>query len=140
MDTLSPDERSERMSRVHSKDTKPELVVRRMVYRMGYRYRLHRSDLPGRPDLAFIGMKKAIFVHGCFWHLHENCDIYRLPKSRRGFWLPKLNANKERDEANLEALWAMGWSTLVVWECELRDTAALGRRIRTFLEGDNARS
>ncbi len=136
MDSLTPAERSERMSRIRGKDTEPEMLVRRIVWRMGFRYRLHRRDLPGTPDLAFIGRKKAIFVHGCFWHQHEDCGIYRMPKTRRGFWLPKLRENKERDARNVARLRDMGWAVLVVWECELRDTEAVAERLRAFLEGD----
>ena len=136
MDPLSPQERSERMSRITSKDTEPELIVRRLVSSMGYRYRLHRSDLPGTPDLAFIGRKKAIFVHGCFWHQHQKCNHYRMPKSRREFWLPKLRENVQRDSRTRRELEDMGWSVLVVWECELRDMERVEDQIRTFLEGN----
>ncbi|MFZ5897607.1 MAG: very short patch repair endonuclease [Bacillota bacterium] len=133
-DTLSPQERSERMRRVRAKDTKPELVVRRLVYSMGYRYRLHGRNLPGHPDLVFPGRKKVIFVHGCFWHRHEGCARCRLPKSKLDFWQPKLEGNKARDIANQARLREMGWDFLVVWECELKDLEALKRRIRTYLE------
>ena len=102
MDTLSKAQRSERMSRVRGKDTKPELLVRRLVHGMGYRYRLHRRDLPGTPDLVFPGRRKVIFVHGCFWHRHPDpaCKLARLPKSRTDFWLPKLEGNRARDIEN----------------------------------------
>ena len=96
MDTLSRKERSHRMSLIRNRDTKPELLVRRLVFRSGYRYRLHRSDLPGRPDLVFPGRKKVLFVHGCFWHRHPNCGLARLPKSRLSFWLPKLTENRRQ--------------------------------------------
>jgi len=123
------------MSLVRSKDTKPELVVRRWLHAMGYRYRLHVAKLPGRPDLVFPSRKKVLFVHGCFWHRHQNCALARLPKSRLDFWLPKLEANATRDRAKIEALQSLGWGVLVVWECELRDIEALGARIIRFLEG-----
>ncbi len=97
MDTLTPEQRSERMSRVRNKDTKPEMRVRRLVHALGYRYRLHDSRLPGRPDLVFKSRHKVIFVHGCFWHRHDRCELCRMPKSRLQFWKPKLKANRERD-------------------------------------------
>jgi DNA mismatch endonuclease (patch repair protein) len=122
------------MARVRSRDTKPEMVVRRLVYAMGYRYRLHARDLPGRPDLVFRPLRKAIFVHGCFWHRHPNCALARLPKSRADFWLPKLEANRQRDFKNECALKDVGWKVLIVWECELGDVAELKNRIKEFLD------
>jgi DNA mismatch endonuclease (patch repair protein) len=106
-----------------------------MIHGMGYRYRLHRRDLPGCPDLAFGKLQKAIFVHGCFWHRHDDsaCKLARLPKSRLEFWLPKLERNKARDQANIDRLMANGWDVLVVWECELKNTSSLSNRIRAFL-------
>ncbi len=133
MDSLSPEERSERMSRVRSKNTKVELRVRRLVHSMGFRYRLHSKTLPGHPDMVFAGRRKVIFVHGCFWHRHENCG--RLPKSRLDFWLPKLEANKERDAAAQRLLSDMGWKFLVVWECQTKDIDELRKNLKTFLEG-----
>ena len=121
------------MSRVRAKDTKPEMVVRRLAHRMGYRYRLHGARLPGRPDLVFPGRKKVVFVHGCFWHRHEGCKLARLPKSRLDFWVPKLEANRLRDVANQARLREAGWSVLVIWECELKDQEGLARRLRDFL-------
>lgn len=134
MDTLTPAERSARMALVRAKDTKPELLVRRLVHGMGYRYRLHRRDLPGTPDLVFPGRSKVIFIHGCFWHRHAGCALARLPKSRGDFWLPKLTANAERDARNVRALRQLGWSVLTIWECQLGDTAKLANRIRRFLD------
>lgn len=116
-DFLSPAERSERMSRIKHKDTEPEMTVRRLVHSLGYRYRLHRQDLPGTPDLVFASRRKVIFVHGCFWHLHEPCDHYRLPRSDQ--WMDKLRANKERDRRHRAALSRSGWDVHVTWECEL---------------------
>jgi DNA mismatch endonuclease (patch repair protein) len=138
-DTLSPSARSERMARVRGKDTKPEMVVRRLVYGMGYRYRLHRSDLPGRPDLAFPKLKKAIFVHGCFWHRHPSnkCELTRLPKSRLEFWLPKFEENRRRDLRNQRALKGLGWRFLLVWECQLRHKEQLENKIAAFLSGES---
>lgn len=135
-DTLTIAERSERMRRVRGKDTKPELMVRRLVHRLGYRFRLHRKDLPGKPDLVFPGRRKVIFVHGCFWHRHPEptCPLARLPKSRLEFWLPKLEANRERDVRNLRSLESLGWQALVIWECETKDGSKLIDRIRGFLD------
>lgn len=134
MDTLSPEQRSERMSRVRAKDSKPEMVVRRAAHAMGYRYRLHRNDLPGKPDLVFPAKKKVVFVHGCFWHRHD-CKLGRLPKSNLDFWLPKLQKNRQRDLANQAALNALGWEALIVWECEIGDEGALRARLGDFLGG-----
>lgn len=136
MDSLTKSERSERMGRIKGSDTKPELVVRKLTYAMGFRYRLHDRRLPGRPDLVFASRKKLIFVHGCFWHRHkrEDCKLARLPKSRLDFWLPKLEANSARDSRVLQELDALGWKVMVVWECELKDKAALAARIKEFLE------
>ncbi len=134
MDTLTPRERSARMALVRGKDTKPEMLVRRLVHGMGYRYRLHRRDLPGTPDLVFPARGKVIFIHDCFWHRHAGCALARLPKSRADFWLPKLTANAERDARNVRALRRLGWGVLTIWECQLRDAAALTKRIRRFLD------
>lgn len=136
-DTLSLNERSVRMSRVKARDTKPEMVVRRLLHAMAYRYRLHAKDLPGRPDIVFRGRRLAIFVNGCFWHRHPDpdCRLARLPKSRLDFWLPKLDANRQRDIENIERLEGLGWRVLLVWECELRDREQLGNTLRRFIEG-----
>lgn len=133
MDTLTVAERSERMARIRSKDTKPEMVVRRSVHQLGYRYRLHRRDLPGVPDLVFPSRKKIIFVHGCFWHAHARCTVANRPKSRKSFWLAKFRRNKERDRANEELLRRAGWGVLVIWECETKDKASLMRRLSEWL-------
>lgn len=134
MDGLTPAERSARMALVRSKNTKPELLVRRLVHAMGYRYRLHRRDLPGTPDLVFPGRSKVIFVHGCFWHRHAHCALARLPKTRGDFWLAKLTANAERDARNVRALRRLGWGVLTIWECQLRNTTVLANRIGRFLD------
>lgn len=131
MDSLSKAERSERMGRVRSKDTKPEMAVRRLVHSLGYRYRLHVADLPGKPDLVFPSRRCVIFVHGCFWHRHAGCPRCRLPKSRLEFWKPKLEANKRRDSANKRRLTQLGWRYLVVWECQIDKN--LPDRITEFL-------
>lgn len=135
MDTLTTEQRSERMSRVRGKDSKPELVVRRLVHSLGCRYRLHRRGLPGTPDLVFGPRRKVIFVHGCFWHRHpdSNCKLARMPKSRLDFWRPKLEGNRERDLKNQAELARMGWQSLVVWECQTKDVDALEVVVREFL-------
>ena len=109
-----------RMSRVRKVDTKPELAVRQLAHRMGYRFRLHRRDLPGTPDLVFPGRRKVIFVHGCFWHRHDCTLAGKVPQKRAEYWGPKLARNVERDEATRAALEALGWKVLTVWECEIR--------------------
>lgn len=135
-DKISAERRSQNMSRVRSKDTGPEKAVRRMVHTMGYRYRLHRRNLPGRPDLVFPGRKKVIFVHGCFWHKHEDpaCSKSGLPKSNRDFWLPKLKRNAERDSEQQARLISLGRDVLVVWECEIEKDQGLAERLRKFLD------
>lgn len=137
-DTLTPVERSQRMSLIRGKGTKPELFVRRLVHGMGYRYRLHAPDLMGKPDLVFRPRKRVIFVHGCFWHHHPDpaCKLARLPKSREEFWTGKLARNRERDEAQVEALENMGWRVLTIWECQLKEALKLKENIRRFLEAD----
>lgn len=132
-DTLSPSQRSERMRLITGKNTKPEMVVRRAVFGMGYRYRLHVKGLPGRPDIVLPRHRKIIFVHGCFWHRHANCRKARLPKSKLDYWLPKLEANRRRDKRHESHLRKMGWDVLVVWECQVDRLDALARRLRDFL-------
>ena len=133
MDSLSPVERSEIMARVRSKDSRPEMFVRKLVFALGYRYRLHVKDLPGHPDIVFRKLHRVIFVHGCFWHRHQECVLARLPKSRLDFWRPKLEGNKKRDEKNKKALLRNGWKVLTIWECQLKSTERLTSRIRRFL-------
>ena len=132
-DPLTRPERSERMSRIRNVDTKPEMVVRRLVHGMGYRYRLHAGDLPGKPDLVFRPRKKVIFVHGCFWHQH-GCRQYRQPRTKRSFWEPKLANNKARDVKVRRELRKLGWHALVIWECQLKKESMLQNRIKRFLE------
>lgn len=132
-DRLTPAQRSANMARIRAKDTKPELLVRRMVHGLGYRYRLHRRDLPGTPDLVFTPRRKVIFVHGCFWHLHS-CPAGRIPATRRAYWEPKLRRNAARDAAHAAALEAAGWQVLTVWECETGDRDALRARLQAFLD------
>jgi DNA mismatch endonuclease (patch repair protein) len=135
-DTLKPAERSARMALVRGADTKPEMIVRRVVHSLGFRYRLHVKDLPGTPDLVFPRLGKVILVHGCFWHRHgkPSCTLARMPKSRLLFWEAKLEGNRVRDLKTKRQLRAAGWQVLEIWECELRNTPALAGRLRYFLE------
>lgn len=124
-------DRSANMRAIRSKGMKPELTVRRLVHHLGFRYRLHRKDLPGKPDLVFSSRRCVIFVHGCFWHAHK-CKIAHSPKTNKDYWEPKLERNKVRDVAHRKALRALGWRSLVVWECELKNPGT-GTRIVRFL-------
>lgn len=126
-------ERRANMARVGQKDTRPELIVRRMLHGLGYRYRLHRRDIPGTPDICFIGRKKAIFVHGCFWHRHEGCHRTTTPKTRTSFWEEKFRVNVARDRKKMADLHRLGWDALVVWECETKDRSKLENRLVDFL-------
>jgi DNA mismatch endonuclease (patch repair protein) len=133
MDTLTAAERSIRMSLIKGKDTKPELQVRKLLHRAGYRFRLHRRDLPGTPDLVFPGRLKAVFVHGCFWHAHRGCKDSNVPKSRRAYWLDKFSRNVKRDRRSVRELRKQGWEVHIVWECETRNAALVEKRLSTFL-------
>ena len=133
-DTRTKEQRRRIMQAVRGKDTGPEWEVRRLLHRFGYRYRLHRKDLPGKPDLVFPSRSKAIFVHGCFWHAH-GCRYGRLPKSRLDYWLPKLKQNRKRDAQKNAQLEMLGWQVLTVWQCEIKDLDALTDSLCTFLEG-----
>ncbi|MGH6677571.1 MAG: very short patch repair endonuclease [Bradyrhizobium sp.] len=135
-DTVSTARRSAMMARVRSKDTRPELAVRRIVTALGRRYRLHHKGLPGKPDLVFAKDRKVIFVHGCFWHQHASCAIARPPKSRRAYWLPKFAGNKARDQQHRRMLTRGGWKILIVRECELKSIDRVQRRIAAFLGKD----
>lgn len=128
-----PPERRLLMSRVRAKDSKPELAVRRGAHALGHRFRLHRRDLPGTPDLVFPRLRKAIFVHGCFWHRHPGCSRRTTPKTRADYWNNKFAENVARDAARLAELQALGWETLVIWECETFDREELSRRLSSFL-------
>lgn len=125
--------RSRILSAVRKKDTKPELIVRRLLHAMGYRFRLHRRDLPGSPDIVLPRYRAVILVHGCFWHQHAGCRHGNLPRSRTEYWLPKLRRNIERDQRAEASLKALGWRVLVLWECELRGSADLRSRLSAFL-------
>jgi DNA mismatch endonuclease (patch repair protein) len=120
------------MARIKGKNTKPETALRRLLTAMGYRYRLHLRDLPGRPDVVFTARRAVVFVHGCFWHAHS-CPAGRIPKTRPEFWRAKLEANTARDARQLAELERAGWRTLVLWECEMKDLEAVGRRVADFL-------
>ena len=122
------------MSRVKSRDTGPEMTVRRLTFAMGFRYFLHGARLPGKPDLVFPRRRKAIFVNGCFWHGHSRCRYARLPKSRIDYWQPKIARNRERDRENRAALKKLGWKTLTVWQCELKNIGRTTRKIYDFLQ------
>jgi DNA mismatch endonuclease, patch repair protein len=122
------------MSRVRSTNTSTELVVRSLVHRLGYRFRLHYKKLPGKPDLAFPARRKVIFVHGCFWHGHEGCSKGKLPKSNLDTWDLKISTNRSRDKAQIGAVINLGWQTLVIWQCELKDTEQLKAKILHFLK------
>ena len=132
MDNLTLEQRSAQMAKVRSKDTKPEMFVRGLVHGMGYRYRLHGKNLPGKPDLVFSSRRKIIFVNGCFWHGHS-CQLGRIPKSRVEFWTDKILSNRSRDAVNIERLEHLGWKSLVLWECQLRGEDRIAGRIRRFL-------
>lgn len=129
---------SKRMSRIRSKDTKPELFVRKLIHSLGYRYRLHGKNLPGSPDIVFPSKKKVIFVHGCFWHQHSNCKLSKLPKTRREYWHPKLKRNKMRDYEVQASLVEIGWEYLVVWECQIDDIQNLTEKIIKFLSASSS--
>lgn len=120
------------MARIHSKDTSPELIVRSLLHTNGYRFRLHRRDLPGSPDIVFPSRRRVIFVHGCFWHAHR-CHLGRPPKSHLEFWLPKLERNRQKDERNRRQLRALGWSVLTVWQCQIKNGARLKPRLFSYL-------
>jgi DNA mismatch endonuclease, patch repair protein len=134
MDVLTPEQRSACMAAIRSKDTKPEMLVRRIVRRLGFRYRLHIKDLPGKPDLVFTGMRKVIFVHGCFWHRHR-CRYGRVtPKTNAAFWKKKRMGNASRDRRNLIGLRQAGWRTLVLWECWVKKPDVILSKLSRFLQ------
>lgn len=133
MDRLTRAARSENMRRIRSRNTNPELLVRSLVHHLGFRFRLHRSDLPSKPDLVFPSVRKVIFVHGCFWHVHKGCIDGRIPKSRVEYWKAKLERNVQRDRMSRKALRKLGWKSLVIWECETPYTDRIADKIRRFL-------
>jgi DNA mismatch endonuclease (patch repair protein) len=131
--SFTPEARAAQMRSIRKTDTRPELTVRRVAHALGYRFRLHRRDLPGSPDLVFPGRRKAIFVHGCFWHQHEGCRLARQPRSRPDYWPKKLARNVERDADVRQRLTDQGWEVLVVWECETREIESLRATVTEFL-------
>jgi DNA mismatch endonuclease (patch repair protein) len=137
-DVFSPQKRSAVMRRVKDRDTAPELTVRRVLTRMGLRYRLHRDDLPGKPDIVMAGRKLVIFVHGCFWHGHDCARGARVPQANRPYWETKIGRNRARDIAHRAALEGAGWRVLTLWECDLKDPAAVEQRLQTALRSPAA--
>jgi DNA mismatch endonuclease (patch repair protein) len=128
-----PDVVRHRMSKIRKTGSKPELLVRKIAHRLGYRFRINRSDLPGTPDVVFPARRKVIFVHGCFWHQHVGCHHANTPRTRPEYWLPKLARTIERDQSSIRALHALGWDAMVIWECEIRDSESLKDRLEQFL-------
>ena len=133
MDFVTPVKRSKIMRSIKSKDTKPEIILRKYLYTKGLRYRMNYKKLPGRPDLVFIGNKLAVFIHGCFWHQHDNCKITNKPRSNTKFWEDKFTKNLERDKRNKEELITMGWIPIVIWECEILDINRKTRDLNPLL-------
>lgn len=136
---VSAEARSRIMRAVKGRDTGPEIIVRRLVFSMGYRYILHRADLPGKPDLAFMGRRKVVFVHGCFWHGHECVRGAREPKANREYWVAKIARNRDRDRRDAASLSSQGWKILVIWECELKDLTRVRDRLAEFLTSRNSK-
>ena len=136
MDKISKSRRSENMRKIRSKDTNPELIVRKLIFNEGYRYRLHNKHLPGKPDLTFPSKKKVIFINGCFWHQHNvpSCKYFHIPKSNLKYWLPKLERTVKRDFKNQSELVKLGYSFLIIWECEVENKTLLLRKIKSFLK------
>lgn len=132
MDTITKSERSALMARIRSKNTRPELVVRSLLHRCGYRFRLHRKDLPGRPDIVLPKHHKIILVHGCFWHGHT-CQLASKPKSNKSYWSTKIRMNRARDERNMKALVGQGWKVLEIWECDIRKADELEQLLHGFM-------
>jgi DNA mismatch endonuclease (patch repair protein) len=137
VDNRTSESRSRLMSRIGSKHTQPERIVRSLLHGQGYRFRLHCKGLPGKPDIVFLRRKKAIFVHGCFWHGHD-CKLARIPKSNVAFWRDKFAINRERDRRNRSELEQIGWDVETVWQCELKDLQSLERRLADFLGATNS--
>jgi DNA mismatch endonuclease, patch repair protein len=133
MDVHSPEKRSANMSAIRGKDTKPEMIVRRMLHRLGYRYRIHRKDLPGRPDIVFPRLRKVIFVNGCFWHMHDCRYGCVRPATNAEFWQNKRSATVERDQKNLAALQKLGWDVLILWECWTQNQQIINSKLSEFL-------
>ena len=132
MDSLSVEKRSWNMSRIRSKDTKPEKAVRSLLHSLGYRFRLHVKKLPGCPDIVLAKHKTVIFIHGCFWHRHAGCKYAYLPKSKKAFWRNKFQQNRNRDEVVMKEIMNLGWSVYIIWECETKNTARLQQKVESF--------
>ena len=139
VDRISPERRSANMSQIRSKDTKPELRVRKAAHAQGFRFRLHRKNLPGKPDLVFPALGAVIFVHGCFWHRHQGCVDCSDPRTRREYWIPKFAATMARDRRAIAQLRALGWRVLTIWECETVNLEKLDRRLTSFLNAHRGR-
>lgn len=140
-DVVSPGKRSQMMAGIRSKNTKPEIRLRRILHRLGYRFRLHRADLPGTPDIVLPKRKVAVFFHGCFWHLHQGCKLAKVPQSREEFWRAKLSRNRERDAQAVDALQRLGWRVLIVWECYMRackDDGQISVALQRYLEDNES--
>ncbi len=135
MDTVSKEVRSRNMSAIRSKNTNPETVVRSLLFALGYRYRLHRKDLPGKPDIILKKHNTVIFVHGCFWHQHKECKRANIPKSNKKYWIPKLERNVERDKINKGELNRLGWNVITIWECETKDSGKITAELKKKLNG-----
>ena len=140
MDVLSRTKRSENMRRIRSRDTSPELALQALIRSLGIAYRKHADNLPGRPDLVFLKHRKAIFIHGCFWHLHGRCKTARIPKTRRSYWVPKLEGNKKRDIRIRAKLRKLGWAVLTIWECQMSDSERIRKRVSHFLSPNPERT
>ena len=134
----SIEQRRQMMARIRSRDTYPEKVVRSLLHRMGFRFRLHRKDLPGRPDIVLPRHKKVILIHGCFWHWHRGCRLFRMPKFNKEYWLPKMRGNCRRDKKNYNRLRKLGFKYLVVWECQTRDCEKLAGIVGSFMRKTRA--
>ena len=135
MDVFSKEKRSQIMSRISGKNTKPEIVVRSLLHRLGYRFRLHREDLPGKPDIVLPKYRKVILVHGCFWHGHKECSRSKRPMTNESFWNEKLDKNIKRDQKNINSLKELGWQVMVIWTCEVKDEKKLKAKLLSFLLG-----
>ncbi|MFC1677999.1 very short patch repair endonuclease, partial [Planctomycetota bacterium] len=134
VDHLSKEKRSWNMSRIRSKDTKPEIIVRSMLHKMGYRFRLHRKDLPGKPDITLPKYKTVIFVHGCFWHGHKGCKRSNVPKTNQDYWILKIQKNIQRDKYQRKQLKRLGWHVLILWECQIEKTRIIEKKIKNLLQ------
>lgn len=135
MDTISPARRSAIMSKIRAKNTQPELTVRQIAHKLGFRFRLHKTDLPGKPDITFPKLKKIILVHGCYWHRHSGCKKSYIPKSNIDFWQKKFFTNMVRDQETVKKLESAGWEVLIIWECETKNLENLSTTIKSFLDG-----